>query len=40
MDHFKLDMFHLFPAMKAYLGFIMVIPAGKLNKALLDRIPE
>jgi len=27
-------------ALKAYLGFLMVIPPSKLNKVLMNRLPE
>ncbi len=40
LDHCKMDVLKSPDAIKAYLGFLMVIPPSKLNKVLMNRFPE
>lgn len=40
LNHCKIDVLKNYMALKAYLGFLMVIPPSKLNKVLMNRLPE
>lgn len=40
LNHCKIDVLKNYMAVKAYLGFLMVIPPSKLNKMLMNRFPE
>lgn len=39
VNHSKLDILENYVALKAYLGYLMVIPPSKLNKVLINRFP-